>query len=391
MEKDQFLLKLINQSSTKEMIELAEKNKSKLHDTKILYFGEQESALYSFKELTVSRYNLCTLGNYDKSWVIDENPKQTKNLKIKKVCFLDLNILIRVYEYMKGNKREDEKDFLRFMNILKIKGFVILPYTAILESLYDGSDKKTVKKLLISYKKFIKSQTFDGDSKYLELKKEDIDEIDRMIIGGESIVKNTVFTMKLNALKCMLLKAFLIKYSEPNKDNQINDFVKFCIHELKMFDVKDIYALCHFFNDSNENYFSKLQLSKKNIIQVINNIAWDLYHTRIALEIISEDISYVNNQISLVYFATNDLELNKLIKLNPLKFCIFEKNKGPQTAPEKNINDILDFLSDKNLINEIKDINSILKRKSKINKVQFDRKEEQLKKEVIEFLEHRKV
>lgn len=375
-----FLEEIINQKNIEKMICKATQYSTELVNIKILSFSEHSSNFHDFKEYTVGKYNLCRLGDYDKSWLIDSNPKEVKNIKVKKICFLDYNILIRLVSYIDGKEIPDQHDFVNFLNYLKQNRFMILPSTAILEGIYDKTNRCIIKKQLEAFEKYIQSHVLDENTKSYKLTKEDNDEIEKYIKEISDLINDVLVNKRLDALKCMLFKAFILKYRKKDK-YPIDEFVKFCINELKMFDITDIYALCQFFKNSEKNYFSKLQLNRSNLSATINNVAWDLYHPRLALDFVNNDINYKENQISLPYFATNDLELNNFIKLNPSKFIIFQKYNSPYSVPTNNADSIFELINDKNICNEIVNPQKVEERAEDVNRVDFANKKILLERE----------
>ena len=113
----------------------------------------------------------------------------------------------------------------------------------------------------------------------------------------------------------------------------------------------------------------QLQPSKKNIVDVSSNIAWDLFHPRLAEEAISYQMNFDSPKFPIIYFATNDQELKNYLLLNPLRNIIFQKGCAPTNVPTYNARDIYDLLNNKKLFNEISDFKN--ERKSWINKLNF--------------------
>lgn len=371
MKESKIIESIINQNNTLLKIQKFYENRNKLQNTIIMDFTEPASNFKNIDLLpsNIGKYNLCELADYTKTWIISKESNHDLKIPCIHYVFLDLNMLIFLDRYIHGHVFEDSTKFVKLMNVIKNKAQIFVD-TAILESM--SKNKNNCRALLISYYKFLNAKELNQFTQDIKLTQSQYDEIDKKIIEAQQLVKDNGILQKFSILQCMVLKSFIIRFQKNpkiSKKQRFDELFKYCLRDLCIFDPTELYALAQFFNESNQNYFSKLQPSKKDIVNVSSNIAWDLFHPRLAKEAISYQINFDSPKFPIIYFATNDQELKNYILLNPLRDIIFQKGYAPTNVSTYNAHDICGLLNNKKLFNEILDFKN--ERKSWINKLNF--------------------
>ena len=142
---------------------------------------------------------------------------------------------------------------------------------------------------------------------------------------------------------CMLLKIIYLKFKNSTIKDKIIELIRFQNEET--FTLDSMYfniAINYWKPKSNIPFFSKIQKKQKDIIKVVQNMSWDLFHwsnTTLTFNPKLYNISDVH--VPLFYTADNRLyELIKILKLN----CV---------AVDKNTQTVYPFYDNKIIYNYI--------------------------------------
>lgn len=151
---------------------------------------------------------------------------------------------------------------------------------------------------------------------------------------------------------CLLLKMVLIqlKYKGTKSEEKLIRFLDFCHNELNTMCIREIIIANEYFkNGSKLSFFGKIQKDRSDLLKIVRNMAWDLYH----LGQIERDFTKVswNNECDYYIPAllTYDKRLIEIIELYPLN-AIAVSCDGRELFPSYNLTK---FLSLNNISNEI--------------------------------------
>jgi hypothetical protein len=129
---------------------------------------------------------------------------------------------------------------------------------------------------------------------------------------------------------CQLLKMVLIHLQSPsgNIDQKTREFAQFLDEELAtMYGREMVVARSYFGSGQKLKFFGKMQKKQEDLFDVLNGMAWDLWHVR-QLE---ENMTFRPSTGVRYFFPailTFDKRLIEIMDLYPLKSCAFIEGKN---------------------------------------------------------------
>lgn len=93
------LQEIINCDGTVEKIEIMKKNTNLFKNIKIVLFDEESSIFEDLEDRSFGKYHLCSIGDYCKTWILDNNNIEIVQLNVAKRVYFDINIISRIDDY----------------------------------------------------------------------------------------------------------------------------------------------------------------------------------------------------------------------------------------------------------------------------------------------------
>lgn len=316
-------------------------NRNILKDYRVILFpGESNKIPNKFKNIVSNNISLLSLSPKSDFFVLDyDTVVQTflrngkSDVRLKGCVHFDTQIvsyLNRIYD--DGTKDAPIYDTYTFLKKILEERLDFTDYLYLIENGFKINDVKTLKKMkdcLLSYahykettpkqfeSDFGKKNIFTiNDYKFINRTVNDIDKI---------IKKGSHFQNVFDLIYCMLLKLACIDFSSnkssKNKFLLLNSFI---INELGIYLEREL-AVCYFYlykNDNVKSFFKKFQRNSKNLVDVIQGMAWDLTHIRTIEFFMAQDqvgSRYFTNH----YIVTYDQGLRDILTAFPLDRIVF--------------------------------------------------------------------
>lgn len=381
-DKKAIIMDILQSSNILEKINKFRLYQNKLGDCRIFLFDENESKFDDhFKNKKIGQCGIFGIGDYTKTWVLDSEHNSGWDLvQAGKTIDFDLNVLTYLNRLMLGRKINiNKKEFIDYLNYLKIEGFQIGIVTALMERMQTKVDLNILSEMIMSFVKFdnISRVSMDFDNIYLS--HNDYIRIEK--IYNIALRQKEAKLEQFDLLCCCVMKAYLIKTYDiaSNKTGKVEKFINYCLKELSCYLEKEIVMLSlYIMDDSKTNRRFKKLKSNANIIKNILNVTWDIYHIRFIEQIMLWDnIKNVKNVI-LSYFGTADNGIIDAMQINPVKAFVI-MNNYPITIHQKNIEDVCK--NEKILENIYWNANT---REKKIKELNFTKIKEKLQCEILE-------
>lgn len=101
------------------------------------------------------------------------------------------------------------------------------------------------------------------------------------------------------------------------------ELLKYSLNELNIYLEFELYLMYKYLqnDESVQRAFAKIQGISKKILENIKNTAWDILHIRLVEEQIINDLK--KGKVNFHYIGTEDIGLQKIININPLKLIGF--------------------------------------------------------------------
>ncbi|MDY0139259.1 MAG: hypothetical protein RBR50_06145 [Candidatus Izemoplasmatales bacterium] len=149
----------------------------------------------------------------------------------------------------------------------------------------------------------------------------------KMIIKNQVMLLNSpladFFKQQYKIIYCTMLKIALLNLSNLNKKNKVIELIDFMANEIKAMEICLLeIAAVYFVKKQNLTFFGKLQKGKKDIVDVIKNLSWDIFHLRYQEFLLSvKPVKGID--VNLVLFCTLDkrlIEIQEIIKLKAIAY-----------------------------------------------------------------------
>ena len=153
-----------------------------------------------------------------------------------------------------------------------------------------------------------------------------------------------VYKERYDYIYCMLLKIALLNFEKSKIREKLIELLRFqnevtCTGDMGFVNI----GLAYWEQGTNLRFFGKVQKGKKNILNILRNMAWDIFHwmqTALNFKVDSQKSACIN--IPMFYSVDSRfLELSKIIKL---KAVAVDKNTNV-TYPKFELNRLDEFLS----------------------------------------------
>ncbi|MCM1398311.1 MAG: hypothetical protein NC225_02385 [Clostridium sp.] len=373
-ERQRYILQeIINKENTIEIVEILKNNKTVLKDIQIVLFEEKFSRFKGFEEKSFGKYSLCSLADYNKTWIADNKNADRTGFYVGQRAYFDINIIVRIDDYLNGKVLEDESDFIKCMNYIKDEGFEFEPFNSLIERFSKFYDERLLTRSIESFYKYMICKEFRRNVEIIADDKKEFEQFYWKCLNVKKLEKNDILNRQYDFILCLLMKAIIIK-ADNRCQNKVDALVEFSLNVLKCIMINELYLLCLYLKNKQEvvkKTFAKFHSSIKGGLEnAVKNTAWDIYHARI----IEQNMSlYDSNSQKIIfpYFVTNDNGIKDYWKINPRKMVII-KERHPINIYKHNVGDIALMLADNNLYTQMIDLKQQEKRKNEIREVNIE-------------------
>lgn len=361
---------IINCENTVEKKAIMDQNKALLKNIQIVLFDEEASAFEGFEERSFEKYHLCSIGDYGKVWILDNENIEKLPLNVAKRVYFDINIISRIDDYINGSEIGDELSLVTFMNYIKNEKYELEIGNCLVERLSKDYNERLFRRSMESFYKYMRADCFSKELSTHSVDQEEFEQFYNQYKQIGMMNENDMLNRQYNFIFCLMMKAIIIK-ADKKCCNKVDELVKFCLDELKCIMINELYLLCLYLENSQEvikHTFAKFHSNIKGGLEsAIRNSTWDIYHARMIEQNMSlyDEKSHV---VILPYFATNDRGIKDYWSMNPRKMVVIENGK-PENIYSHNIGDIEAMINDKELYYQIIDLKLQEKRKQEINYV----------------------
>lgn len=364
------LQEIINKENTIEIVEILKDNKAVLENIQIVLFDEKFSRFKGFEEKSFGKYSLCSLADYNKTWIADNRNADRAKFCVGKRAYFDINIISRIDDYLNGKRLQDESDFIECMNYIKNEGFEFELVNSLIERFSKSYDEKLFMRSIESFYKYVMCKEFRRDVEIITYDKKESEQFYWECLNVKKIEKNDILNRQYDFILCLLMKAIIIK-ADNRCQNKVDALVEFSLNVLKCIMINELYLLCLYLKNKQEvvkKTFAKFHSSIKGGLEnTVKNTAWDIYHARMIEQHMSLYDS-TSQKIIFPYFVTNDNGVKDYWKINPRKMIIIEEGH-PINIYKHNVEDIALMLVDNNLYTQMIDLKQQEKRKNEIREV----------------------
>lgn len=316
-------------------------NKNYLKDYRIILFSPNGNHIpMQFKDIICNEVSMISLSPENNFYILDYNNiddtifnNGKSDIYFSGCVHLDTQIISYLNQiYCESAKSTEVYNTYIFLSDLIERNLDFTNDLYFIENCEKVDDEKTLSKIkecLLSYshykdttksifeKEFNKNINYTNDD-YLFLRKA-IKTIDRIKNDKLVFVKHAELTY------CLLLKLACIQFSSrksvKNKFTLLNDFIN---NKLGIYLERET-AICYLYLNNNrytEKFFKKFQRNAKDLLGVIEGMAWDLTHIRIAEFFMAED-QINNDYFTNHYIATYDRGLRDILIAYPLDRIVF--------------------------------------------------------------------
>lgn len=243
------LQEIINCKGTEEKIEIMKKNKNLFKNIQIVLFDEKASNFAGFEDRSFGKYHLCSIGDYCKTWILDNNNIERVQLNVAKRVYFDINIISRIDDYLNGRIIDDELDLVNYLNHIKSENYDLEIGNSVIERLSKSYDESLFRRSMESFYKYLHA---DGFSKELALESVNQGKFERFYNYCKQIgqmCNDDTLNKQYDFILCMMMKAIIIKADKKCR-NKVDELVKFCLDELKCIMINELYLLCLYLNNS---------------------------------------------------------------------------------------------------------------------------------------------
>jgi len=172
---------------------------------------------------------------------------------------------------------------------------------------------------------------------------------------------------RVKSIYCFLIKMFSIYYgTKKSSSHKLFELTVFINEKLGFYYEYGMMLAYWYFNNNEKvkHFFEKVQPSSKDVLQKIENIAWDLFHL---CNMPSEMAGFTGakNVIILQSLITGDVALANIAKMNPISRMAF----FDQEAQVKYRYSLKDISGDEEILNMIRD--NEIKRESMCEGIDF--------------------
>lgn len=349
-----------------ESLMIFETNKDILKDCKFIFTSEGVANIpeYSRQRKFSNGAGVYNIFASEKIVVLDTNvleamKKGTANYSVDYSVSLDTMAVSYLRPYLNNREHRVPKDFKEIFCFLAQEDVNIDPMPYMFENTQNINDPLKIDSIFEILKAY-------EILKNIDTKLLNENDIIRPRISekqiGDNARKNldTIFEISKNRdtvefinnpynLKyCLLLKIALIQLKNPRKESEkkILELLDFCDSELNRIFLREVVVACKYFEvGQNLTFFGKVQKGKKDLLKIIKNMAWDLYHIsemeRTMTYSFGSDANYY-----LPVFLTFDMRLIEILQLYRVKAIGFSE-VSKEIVPVSDIEHAIDSSTNK--------------------------------------------
>lgn len=325
--KIRLIFDILHSTSTFEKLQKFENYKSCLGNCKIFLFDVENSNVdNSFGNYELGKCNICGMGDYTKTWVLDsEDFQDIRVLTLGKTVVFDINILTYLNKITMGRKMGegmDRDEMIEFFRYIKNNGFQIGIPNYLMERTKKHFNPEILLEMIRSYVIYENRDEFYEGIGNVKLRIKEKRRIKQLYKLANRIKDDSYDQYEM--IWCCIAKAYLIKkYDTLSVEDKIDKLILFCLNELNCYAENEIVLLAMYILDDAKTIETFKKLNKQsNVEDNISNIAWDIYHIRCLENIMKIDNAIGKDMIVLPYLATADKGLINAMKINPIKACI---------------------------------------------------------------------
>ncbi|TWC31191.1 hypothetical protein FBY02_11532 [Pseudomonas sp. SJZ078] len=309
-----------------------------------------------------------SLFNTPKVWVLDrETATEMKSgrstFQIDYSISLDSQALSYLEPYLKGNLSRLPKDFVEVFRFISRDEVFVDPIPYTYENLHNLTDKgdKIYEKLKayevlrsLDVEALEKEETVQSTLSEAELNKKAQEHIARMHMKLCDEVFMKALTFRQQFVYCCLLKMVLIQFKQPKTSTykKVIEFIEFCDMDIATLPAREIALAKRYFDlGTNLPFFGKIQKNKTDTLDVLDGMAWDLWHLRQ----MEESITVRPNSDARYFFPallTFDKAFIDVLNAYPLKACAYVEGQN-RPMPFYNGNWFELISDDENVQNEL--------------------------------------
>ena len=245
---------------------------------------------------------------------------------------LDTQALSYLEPYIAGNTSKIPDDYSEVFNFIAQENVFVDPLPYCYENLHNLKDQEKSEKIFNKIKSYEILRTIDEDqlkTKGLvisklsekELIKQTQEHLSRMHMNLSDKKFMDALEFQQQFMYCQLLMMAKIQICHPQKSThkKVILFMEFCDEKLATLGGREIAIARTYFEVGQKfTFFGKVQKNKKDIFQIIDGMAWDLWHIRQL-----ESASTITPDSKARYFfpslLTFDKRLIEVIDLYPLR------------------------------------------------------------------------
>ena len=154
------LQEIINCEGTVEKIAIMKKNTNLFKNIQIALFDEESSNFEALEDRSFGKYHLCSIGDYCKMWILDNNNTERVQLNVAKRVYFDINIISRIDDYLNGKIIDDELDLVDFLNYIKNENYDLEIGNSIIERLSKSYNERLFRRSMESFYKYFNAASF---------------------------------------------------------------------------------------------------------------------------------------------------------------------------------------------------------------------------------------
>lgn len=296
-------------------------------DTKLLLFSVNINPnMEVYRNMKFHNYSIMGISDYEKMWVLDSKypSSQDRELKVGKTINLDLNILTKLKNIVKGKNFSGDEKFIEYLSYLKVNEFNLNMSFSLMERISKQFKRDIWSDYILSYAKYDFLKEISKENLVNVIMSESHYNWAKEIEDASKYSSKDYEQYKL--IQCLIMKAFLLRQEKRDETQKIIDLVKYSIETLRVYSEFELYLLSLYLrkDDSIKKTFEKAENVSKDTISRIKNISWDIFHIRLMENLFIKDLRE-KDEIILEYLGTEDKGIQDVININPIKFIgLFE-------------------------------------------------------------------
>lgn len=136
------------------------KNTNLFKNIQIALFDEESSNFEALEDRSFGKYHLCSIGDYCKMWILDNNNTERVQLNVAKRVYFDINIISRIDDYLNGKIIDDELDLVDFLNYIKNENYDLEIGNSVIERLSKSYNERLFRRSMESFYKYLHADSF---------------------------------------------------------------------------------------------------------------------------------------------------------------------------------------------------------------------------------------